>query len=158
MVGVPPTQSPSEFPSFEHVGTVSPVNSPQPPASAPELLLPPSAPEPPPLELLLPLPLLPLPLPPDPEELPLLAPELEALPLLEPDPPPLLPLLVLASPPPSGLPLPPKPPAGPEEQPVAQGVATRMENRTPRSARAFWGTMAARRTQESRPFCGPHRS
>jgi hypothetical protein len=96
--GAPPTQSPSELPSFEQVSVESPVNSPQPPASLPELLPldpPPLLPlelEPPlllPLEVLLP------------ELLPLLLPKLLLPPelLLPPLEPPLPELLLSASPP-----------------------------------------------------------
>ncbi len=114
-LGVPPTQSPSELPSPEQVGVVSPVNSPQPPASLPELpeLLPLEAP------LLLPL------------EPPLLLEPLEAeLPLDEPLVPPLEVLLVPELPPllletpasawealPASLPGPP--PVDPDEEQAA---------------------------------------
>jgi hypothetical protein len=82
-LGTPPAHDPRELPSFEHVGVVSPANSPQLPASAPAASAPPASlppasapPELPPLPELLP-----LPLPELPPELPLL---LDVLPPLLP--------------------------------------------------------------------------
>ena len=116
-LGAPPTQSPRELPSLEHTGVVSPVNSPQPPASPP---------------------------PPEPELLPLEEPLLppELLPPSEVDPPPELPPLPEPAvpellPPPELLPeaAPSDPPSAPgptpdpvpgveEEQPTTMATET----------------------------------
>jgi hypothetical protein len=60
-LAIPPAHEPSELPSFEHVGCVSPANSPQPPASVP-----PASPWLPELPLLPPLLVVPPSLPPEP--------------------------------------------------------------------------------------------
>jgi len=164
--GAPPRQSPTELPSSEQVGVVSPVNSPQPPASPSEPL---ELPELLPLEppLLLPLELeLPLLLPLEvllPELLPL-PPELPLLPLEPPLPelPPSAPCPVPPSPP--G----PEPPALEEEHPAARRTARRaaqgrviaervqhesrpgMAKRIPRSFARAWSRLASRARSLSR--------